>query len=111
MPRVVSDGGESIDTDVASRTSSHRRVDSVQHGHGYKVGVPPKKSLFAEFSDVLRRRPTAAVQGPAQIQEDMAQLAACLPRAILGQELLPRQVQGRPHRRAHHCQPLHTTGQ
>jgi high affinity sulfate transporter 1 len=54
MPRVVSDGGESIDTDVASRTSSHRRVDSVQHGHGYKVGVPPKKSLFAEFSDAVK---------------------------------------------------------
>jgi len=53
MPRVVSDGGESIDTDdVASRTSSHHRVDGVQHG--YKVGVPPKKSLFAEFSDAVK---------------------------------------------------------
>jgi len=29
-------------------------VDSVQHGHGYEVGVPPKKSLFAEFSDAVK---------------------------------------------------------
>jgi len=27
-------------------------VDGVQHG--YKVGVPPKKSLFAEFSDAVK---------------------------------------------------------
>jgi high affinity sulfate transporter 1 len=57
MPRAVTDGGEGFD-DVASRTSSHRRMDSIQHGHqhghGYKVGFPPKKSLFAEFSDAVK---------------------------------------------------------
>ncbi|CAN6296146.1 unnamed protein product [Urochloa humidicola] len=53
MPRTVSDGGEGFD-DVASQTSSHRRMDSIQHGHGYKVGFPPEKSLFAEFSDAVK---------------------------------------------------------
>ncbi|KAL6645029.1 hypothetical protein ACP70R_016637 [Stipagrostis hirtigluma subsp. patula] len=54
MPRAVSDGGESHDGDIASRTSSHRRMDSAQAQHGYKVGVPAKKNLFAEFSDAVK---------------------------------------------------------
>ncbi|KAL6867294.1 hypothetical protein ACP4OV_015318 [Aristida adscensionis] len=52
MPRAVSDGGE--DLDIASRTSSHRRMDSSQAQHGYKVGAPPKKNLLAEFSDAVK---------------------------------------------------------
>lgn len=52
MPRTVSDGGEDDHgADVASRTSSHRRME---HGHGYKVGVPPKKNLLTEFSDAVK---------------------------------------------------------
>ena len=52
MPRTVSDGGEDDHgADVASRTSSHRRME---HGHGYKVGVPPKKNFFTEFSDAVK---------------------------------------------------------
>jgi sulfate transporter 1, high-affinity len=51
MPRTVSDGGEDHGADVASRTSSHRRME---HGHGYKVGIPPKKSLLTEFSDAVK---------------------------------------------------------
>lgn len=49
MSRAVSDGGEGMDTDIASRSSSHRHM-----GSGYKVGVPPKKNLFAEFSDAVK---------------------------------------------------------
>ncbi|EER95337.1 hypothetical protein BDA96_01G501600 [Sorghum bicolor] len=52
MPRTVSDGGEDDHgADVASRTSSHRRME---HGHGYKVGVPPKKNFLTEFSDAVK---------------------------------------------------------
>lgn len=43
-----------MDTDIASGTSSHRHMDNGQHGHGYKVGAPPKKNLFAEFSDAVK---------------------------------------------------------
>nr|AAK35215.1 sulfate transporter ST1 [Zea mays] len=50
-PRTVSDGGDDNGTDVASRTSSHRRTE---HGHGYKVGVPPEKNLLAEISDAVK---------------------------------------------------------
>ena len=48
----MSDGGESLDADIASRTSSHRGMDSAQHG--YKVGFPPKKNLLAEFTDAVK---------------------------------------------------------
>ena len=53
----------------------------------------------------LRIEPT---QGPAEVQEDLARSAVRLPGARLGQALHPRQVQGRSHCWAHHCQPLHT---
>ncbi|KAG8073851.1 hypothetical protein GUJ93_ZPchr0006g43057 [Zizania palustris] len=53
MPRAVSDGGEHMDSEIASRSSSHRRVDSVQHA-GYKVGFPPKKKLLDEFTDAVK---------------------------------------------------------
>jgi sulfate transporter 1, high-affinity len=52
MPRTVSDGGDYAD--ISSRTSSHRHMDSNQIHHGYKVGVPPKKNVLAEFSDAIK---------------------------------------------------------
>jgi high affinity sulfate transporter 1 len=52
MPRTVSDGGD--DADIGSQTSSHRRMDSTQIHHGYKVGVPPKKNVLTEFSDAIK---------------------------------------------------------
>lgn len=54
MPRTVSDGGEDQGAGVASRTSSHRRMDGTQNGHGYKVGVPPQKTILTEFSDAVK---------------------------------------------------------
>ncbi|CAM0871749.1 unnamed protein product [Alopecurus aequalis] len=49
MPRTVSDGGEDLAVDdISSRTGSHRRTDNTHHGH--KVGFPPNKGAFAEFS-------------------------------------------------------------
>ncbi|WVZ55828.1 hypothetical protein U9M48_006437 [Paspalum notatum var. saurae] len=68
MPRAVSDGGKEHEADVASRTSSHRRMDSVQHGHGYKVGFPPKKNLLSEFSDVVRE--TFFADDPLRVYKD-----------------------------------------
>ncbi|KAL5218694.1 hypothetical protein ABZP36_019378 [Zizania latifolia] len=53
MPRAVSDGGEHLDSDIASRSSSHRRMESAQHP-GYKVGFPPKKRLLDEFTDAVK---------------------------------------------------------
>ncbi|GJN23905.1 hypothetical protein PR202_gb11597 [Eleusine coracana subsp. coracana] len=49
MPRTVSDAGEDLgNADIASRASSHRR--SMDGTGGYKVGVPPRKSILEEFS-------------------------------------------------------------
>ncbi|KAF0911141.1 hypothetical protein E2562_007932 [Oryza meyeriana var. granulata] len=53
MPRTVSDGGEALDAEIASRTSSHRRTDN-GHQPGYKVGFPPKKRLIDEFTDAVK---------------------------------------------------------
>ncbi|XBH57651.1 hypothetical protein VPH35_079220 [Triticum aestivum] len=56
MPRTVSDGGEDFDGDVSSQTGSHRHTDSnsTHHHHGYKVGFPPARGLFAEFADGVK---------------------------------------------------------
>ncbi|KAM0923225.1 hypothetical protein ACQ4PT_005670 [Festuca glaucescens] len=53
MPRTVSDGGEDLaGDDMSSWTGSRRRTDNT-HG-SYKVGFPPKKGAFAEFSDGVK---------------------------------------------------------
>jgi high affinity sulfate transporter 1 len=56
MPRAVSDGGEAIDADIASRTSSHSHMDGGHHHHhhGHKVEFPPKKKLIDEFTDAVK---------------------------------------------------------
>nr|CAD55695.1 sulphate transporter [Aegilops speltoides] len=56
MPRTVSDGGEDFDGDFSSQTGSHRHTDSnsTHHHHGYKVGFPPARGLFAEFTDGVK---------------------------------------------------------
>ncbi|CAM0908146.1 unnamed protein product [Alopecurus aequalis] len=49
MPRTVSDDGKDLaGVDISSRTGSHRRTDNTHHEH--KVGFPPNKGAFAEFS-------------------------------------------------------------
>jgi high affinity sulfate transporter 1 len=53
MPRTVSDGGEELPgDDISSRTMSRRRTENTHNS--YKVGFPPKKGAFAEFSDGLK---------------------------------------------------------
>ena len=53
MPRTVSDGGEDLAGDgISSRTGSRRHADNTHHG--YKVGFPPKKGAFAEFSEGVK---------------------------------------------------------
>nr|AAA97952.1 high affinity sulfate transporter HVST1 [Hordeum vulgare subsp. vulgare] len=54
MPRTVSDGGEDFDGDVCSQTASQRHTDSTHHHHGYKVGFPPAKGVFAEFAEGVK---------------------------------------------------------
>uniref|UniRef100_A0A0D9VQQ1 STAS domain-containing protein n=1 Tax=Leersia perrieri TaxID=77586 RepID=A0A0D9VQQ1_9ORYZ len=44
MPRAVSDEGETLDAEI----------DSIHHHHGYKVGVPPKKSVLNEFTEAVK---------------------------------------------------------
>ncbi|KAM0851204.1 hypothetical protein ACQ4PT_052576 [Festuca glaucescens] len=53
MPRTVSNGGEELPSDdISSRTMSRRRTENTHNS--YKVGFPPKKGAFAEFSDGLK---------------------------------------------------------
>jgi hypothetical protein len=102
----------------------HRQPDVIAQPHGRRPSssssrpqgrVPTEEEAHRRVhrrreGDVLRRRPVAAVQGPADVKEGVDQPAKLLPGAGLGPALHLPQVQGRPRLRPHHCQPLHTPG-